>query len=106
MNFGGSPALVLAVKVLRVLVRHPDDVKAAAAWVRRLVERSGGVRHVMSSWRRGDIAPTTYVVHNFMDAADVAPAWRLMQAGQVATECSPVEVGSGEGPAGKVDTRD
>ena len=28
----------------------------------------------------------TYVVHNFMDAADVAPAWQLMQAGQVATD--------------------
>ncbi|MDQ3294365.1 MAG: hypothetical protein M3527_07950 [Actinomycetota bacterium] len=28
----------------------------------------------------------TYVVHNFMDAADVAPAWRLMQAGRVASD--------------------
>ncbi len=28
----------------------------------------------------------TYVVHNFMDAADVAPAWRLMQAGRVAND--------------------
>ncbi len=24
----------------------------------------------------------TYVVHNFIDAADVAPAWQLMQAGR------------------------
>jgi len=86
VNFGGTPPLVLAVKVGRILARHPSDVKAVAAWVRRLVERSGGVRHVMSSWRRGDIAPMTYVVHNFMDAADVAPAWRLMQAGRVATD--------------------
>lgn len=28
----------------------------------------------------------TYVVHHFMDAADVAPAWRLMQADQVASD--------------------
>ncbi len=86
VNFGGTPRPVLAVKVLRVLVRHPGDVKVAGAWVRRLVKRSGGVRRVWSSWRRGGIAPMTYVVHNFMDAADVAPAWRLMQKGQVATD--------------------
>jgi hypothetical protein len=28
----------------------------------------------------------TFVVHNFMDAADVAPAWALMQAGTVADD--------------------
>jgi hypothetical protein len=28
----------------------------------------------------------TYVVHSFMDAADVAPAWRLMQEGRVAED--------------------
>ncbi len=86
VNFGGTPALVLAVKVLRVLARHPGDVQIAAAWARRLVERSGGGRHLRSAWRLGGVAPMTYVVHNFMDAADVAPAWRLMQAGRVATD--------------------
>ena len=86
VNFGGTPPLVLAVRVGRVLVRHPGDLRVASAWVRRLVGRSGGVRHVGSSWRRGGVAPMTYVVHNFMDAADVAPAWRLMQAGRVAND--------------------
>ncbi|MBA3800185.1 MAG: radical SAM domain-containing protein [Geodermatophilaceae bacterium] len=86
VNFGGTPPLVLAVKVGRVLARHPGDVNAAVSWLRRLVERCGGVRRVWSSWRRGDIAPMTYVVHNFMDAEDVAPAWRLMQADQVASD--------------------
>ena len=86
VSFGGTPPLVLAVKVGRVLARHPGDVTVAVAWVRRLVERSGGVRRVWSSWSRGDIAPMTYVVHNFMDAEDVAPAWRLMQADQVASD--------------------
>lgn len=86
VNFGGTPPLVLAVKVLRVLVRHPGDVKVAIAWVGRLVERSGGVRRLWSSWRGGDVTPMTYVVHHFMDAADVAPAWKLMQDGRVATD--------------------
>ena len=86
VNFGGTPPPVLAAKVLRVLARHPGDVKVAVAWARRLVTRSGGVRRVWSAWRRGGVAPMTYVVHAFMDAADVAPAWKLMQDGQVATD--------------------
>ncbi len=76
VNVGGTPPLVLAVKVGRVLARHPGDVTVAVAWLRRLVERSGGVRRTWSSWRRGGVAPMTYVVHAFMDAAEVAPAWR------------------------------
>jgi len=86
VNFGGTTPLVLAVKVLRVLARHPGDVTVAVAWVRRLGERSGGGRRVWSSLRRGVVTPMTYVVHNFMDAADVAPAWRLMQADLVASD--------------------
>ncbi len=86
MNFGGTRPPVLVVKVLRVLVRHPGDVKVAAAWARRLVGRSGGLRRVWTAWRRGEVTPMTYVVHNFMDASDVDPAWRLMQAGRVATD--------------------
>ena len=86
VNFGGTTPLVLAVKVLRVLARHPGDAKVAVAWARRLVERSGGVCRGWRAWRRGAVAPMTYVVHNFMDAADVDPAWRLMQSGQIASD--------------------
>ncbi len=86
VNFGGTTPPVLVVKVLRVLARHPGDVRVALAWVGRLTERSGGVRRAWSAWRRGAVAPMTYVVHNFMDAADVAPAWRLMQGGRVASD--------------------
>ncbi|MEO6586670.1 MAG: hypothetical protein ABIN90_10280 [Knoellia sp.] len=86
MNFGGTTPFVLAVKVLRVLGRHPGDVRVAFAWVGRLTGRSGGVRGVWSAWRSGAVTPMTYVVHNFMDAADVAPAWKLMLDGEVATD--------------------
>ena len=86
VNFGGTPPPLLAVKVLRVLARHPGDAKVAVGWARRLVERSGGARRCWRAWRRGAVAPMTYVVHNFMDAADVAPAWQLMQAGQIASD--------------------
>ncbi|WP_338751818.1 hypothetical protein [Janibacter alittae] len=86
VNFGGTPPHLLALKVLRVLVHHPRDATVALAWARRLVTRAGGLRRVWASWRHGDVTPMTYVVHDFMDAADVAPAWQLMQTGQVATD--------------------
>lgn len=86
VNFGGTPPGLLAAKLARVVARHPGDVVVALAWVRRLVKRGGGVRRVVSAWRRGRVAPMTYVVHHFMDAADVAPAWQLMQEGAVADD--------------------
>ena len=82
VNFSGTPPLLLLAKVLRVLARHPGDVPVALAWARRLVARAGGARRLLGSWRSGRLTPMTYVVHRFMDAADVAPAWRLMQEGR------------------------
>ena len=86
VNFGRTPPVLLAAKLVRVLARHPGDVPATVAWLTRLVGRSGGVARVLSAWRRGRVTPMTYVVHNFMDATNVEPAWRLMQAGEVAED--------------------
>ena len=86
VNFGGTPAHLLAVKLVRVLVRHPGDLPVAAAWVRRLVQRAGGMRRALRAWRRGEVRPMTYVVHRFMDAADVTPAWQLMREGKLADD--------------------
>lgn len=86
INFGGTPPALLAAKLNRVLIRHPGDLAVALGWVRRLVRRSGGLRELVPAWRRGRVTPMTYVVHSFMDAADVAPAWKLMQQGVVAED--------------------
>jgi len=32
------------------------------------------------------LRPVTYVMHQFMDAAEVKPAWELMQRGQTSTD--------------------
>jgi len=88
VSFGGTPPVLLAAKLARVLARHPGDAVVAQAWLRRLVRRSGGLRRVLSAWRGGRVTPMTYVVHNFMDAADVAPAWRLLQEDQVAEDAA------------------
>ncbi|OMQ16472.1 hypothetical protein A7K94_0202335 [Modestobacter sp. VKM Ac-2676] len=36
--------------------------------------------------RRGTVRPMTFEVHSFMDAAQVGPAWELMQRGVAAED--------------------
>ncbi|MBB2988081.1 radical SAM domain-containing protein [Terracoccus luteus] len=84
VNFGGTPPALLAVKLARVLVRHPRDVAVIAGWTRSVVGRVGGPLVLVTAALRGDVAPMTYVVHNFMDAQDVIPAWQQLKAGVVA----------------------
>jgi hypothetical protein len=84
--FSGTPPLLLAVKILRVLRHHPGDVPVALRWAGRLVRRAGGVRRVVRAGRRGTLRLMTFEVHSFMDAAQVAPAWDLLQRGVVAED--------------------
>ncbi|MDQ2757084.1 MAG: radical SAM domain-containing protein [Actinomycetota bacterium] len=82
ISFSGTPRPLLVAKVARVVLRHP---RAAAlpflGWVARTAHHVG-VRRLL----RHRIRPVTFVMHSFMDAADVAPAWQAMQEGRVATD--------------------
>ncbi len=83
VSFTGTPGPVLAVKLLRVACRHPRTVAIATRWLTRTARRVGVgqlLRHLRA------VRPVTFVMHQFMDAADVAPAWALMQRGQAAKE--------------------
>lgn len=86
VNFGGTPPPLLTVKLARVLVRHPGDAIIAVRWAARCARRSGGCVQLLRLWRRGGLTPMTYVVHSFMDATDVAPAWQATCAGVVADD--------------------
>ncbi|MDP9431457.1 MAG: radical SAM domain-containing protein [Actinomycetota bacterium] len=82
LSFTGTPAALLAAQVLWVLIRRPTTILLAGAWFTRTVRRVGPralVRH------RG-IVPVTFVMHQFMDAAQVTPAWELTRQGQISTE--------------------
>jgi hypothetical protein len=74
------PPLIAAARVGRAMLMNPGDVPPVVSWALRLVRRLG--------FRAlgGDLQPTTYVMHGFMDAADVAPAWDLLQRGVRATD--------------------
>jgi hypothetical protein len=53
-----------------------------ARWAARFVRRAGG----LGALARHGFRPVTFVMHSFMDAAVVRPAWELMQAGVVAAD--------------------
>jgi hypothetical protein len=82
VNFTGVPGPELAGKLLRTILRHPGVVVVALSWIARTLRRVGG------PWRllRYGIRPVSFVVHQFMDAADVAFAWELMRRGEQARD--------------------
>jgi len=81
VSFSGTPTALLAVKVLRVLVRHPGVGLRFAGWAGRRVRLLGP----MALLRHG-VRPCTFVMHSFMDAADVAPAWAALSRGEACAE--------------------
>jgi hypothetical protein len=76
VNFTGTPGPALAVKIVLVCAAHPQVIALAARWLARTVRRVG--RRLLTQ----RIRPVSYVMHQFMDAADVKPAWELMQRGE------------------------
>lgn len=77
VSFTGTPAPALAGQLTLITARHPQVLLLAAGWLARTVRRVG-LRRLLAHQAR----PVSYVMHQFMDAADVKPAWELMQAGQ------------------------
>ncbi|MFH0241454.1 radical SAM domain-containing protein [Streptomyces sp. HK10] len=83
VNFTGTPPALLAARVLRVVVRHPAAVTTALGWLVRTVRRVG-VGGLLRNRLR--VRPVTFVMHQFMDAEDVAPAWELMRRGETSED--------------------
>lgn len=77
MDFGAPPHL-LAARLVRGAAGHPQVVPrvGAAAWraLRRMWGPLAGVRDRPR--------PVTFVMHSFMDAALVAPAWEALARGE------------------------
>ena len=75
MRVTDQPTALSVVRVLRVLTSHPSTIVTGVAYARRFARRAGGVRSVLRHGVRG----TTFVVHAFMDADVVKPAWDLLE---------------------------
>ena len=81
VSFTGTPALLLALRLALITAAHPRIIALAAGWAARTARRVG-LRRLLSC----RIRPVSYVMHQFMDAADVAPAWELMQRGETSDD--------------------
>lgn len=86
VNFGGSAPLTLVLKLLRVLGGHPRGVAVAVKWAASVLHRCGGPRTLLLALLRKEVRLMTFVVHRFMDAENVAPAWKLMQSGEISSD--------------------
>jgi len=81
--FGGidtavHPAL-LAARLLRGSARHPRVVPRAVGWATRLIGRMGGPAALARDRPRA----ITFVMHSFMDARLVEPAWAALERGEI-----------------------
>lgn len=92
MYFGGTPRWVVALKIARASLARPAGIPVILGFGRRLIRRAGGLRPVLAAAREGRLSFRTFVVHNFMDAADVAPAWDLMEKGVASADPKTREV--------------
>jgi hypothetical protein len=86
MNFSGAPVPLVIVRALRVAAGHPRLVVRAVLWAGRVVARAGGPVRFGLSLLAGRVRPMTFVMHSFMDAAQVAPAWELLRHDQVSDD--------------------
>jgi hypothetical protein len=85
-TFGGMdfdvPRALLAARLARAFAAHPEALARATRWAPRFVRRAGGVRALVRNRPRA----LTFVMHSFMDAAEVAPAWELLQRGELSDD--------------------
>ncbi len=81
--FGGMdldvPPALLAAKLARVFAADPGALAGALRWGGRFTRRAGGVRALRSHAPRA----LTFVMHSFMDARDVRPAWEGLRRGEL-----------------------
>lgn len=77
-----APRHLLVIRLARAVLSHPSLVPIALSWMTRTIRRAGGVRRLIKERPR----PTTFVMHRFMHAADVAPAWELLGRGEMSTD--------------------
>jgi hypothetical protein len=77
-----APMRLLLPRLARVALAHPVLVWMFVRWFGRTVRRVGGLRRLL----RHPIVPVIFVMHRFMHAEDVAPAWALLERGETSDD--------------------
>lgn len=85
-TFGGvhfnAPLRLLLPRLIRVIATHPRVVPMAGRWLGRTIHRVGGPAALL----RHRVVPMTFVMHRFIHAADVKPAWELLERGEMSDD--------------------
>lgn len=81
INVGGTPPHLLIPRLLRALVCHPAATATGLRWAAGLIRRAGGLRLLT---RR--VRPMTFVMHSFISADQVRPAWALLEQGTLSED--------------------
>jgi hypothetical protein len=81
-----APLPLLVVRLARALASYPRLGPQALAWLYRAGRRAGGGRRVLTAVARRELVPMTFVMHRFMHAEDVAPAWQLLERGELSDD--------------------
>ncbi|MEO6957432.1 MAG: radical SAM domain-containing protein, partial [Antricoccus sp.] len=82
VDFAGTPLPALIGKIVRVIGAHPSIAVTFVGWSRRMLGKVG-IRRLLRYHR---IRPVTFVMHSFMDATEVNPAWDAIKAGTTSSE--------------------
>lgn len=84
--FGGihfnAPMRLLLPRLARAVAAHPPVIAIAWRWLRRTIRRVGGPAELL----RHRVVPMTFVMHRFMHAEDVNPAWELLERGEISED--------------------
>ncbi|MGD9696159.1 MAG: radical SAM domain-containing protein [Thermoleophilia bacterium] len=81
MDFG-APVHLLAPRLARGALAHPTVVTRVAGAALRALRRIGGPFTLVRNRPR----PVTFVMHSFMDAALVTPAWEALERGEASDD--------------------
>lgn len=82
ITLGGVPNWVRAGRLIRGIAARPQLLSIGSKYLVSLLRRVGGIGELS----RGRVRPMTFVMHTFMDAADVTPAWQLLQEGTLSDD--------------------
>ncbi len=82
-----APLRLLVPRLTRVAVARPRLIAVALRWALRTVRRVGGPVPLL----RHGITPMTFVMHRFMHADEVAPAWEMLERGETSNDPKIVE---------------
>ncbi len=85
-NMGGihfnAPLKLLIPRLIRLTIKHPEIIPLAIKYVIRFVNRVGGIIRII----KHGIAPKTIVMHRFMHAEDVLPAYALLKRNEMSSD--------------------